>query len=385
MSEAPDQDRLHSDEIDETPFLSATDEAHRALGRFNLAIIGATGVGKSSLVNAVFGRDLARVGRGLPVTRGAHYYNDDVLGIWDLEGFEIGTDRTPADSLRDNLKHISARPAVEQISVVWYCVSSTADRLTEREIEMIAALGAAGLPVILVLTKVDWAKNVLTGSRTAPQNVVEFAAWLASPVDHHDNPLTIPVRDIVLTSTQTKDGKGSGHGLGELVTSTLALSPNGEKDAFRVAQRLNLPWKREVARPYIAAAAASAAAAAAIPIPVADAVALAPIQMAMMGKIAVVYDLEVKTMLSASALAQIGAQITGQAMARSLLKFIPGAGSVIGASVAFALTAAMGEGWLRLCEKVHIGEIDADQIEEQWRAYVPSVLDVVQQLIRARN
>lgn len=385
MSEESELEGPQIAEIDETAFVSATDEAHRALGRFNLAIIGGTGVGKSSLVNAVFGRDLAQVGRGLPVTRGAHYYHDDVLGIWDLEGFEIGADRSPSESLKGNLQRIAARPAVEQISVVWYCVASTADRLTEHEIEMISALGAAGLPVILVLTKVDWAKNVLTGARTAPQGVVEFAAWLASPVGHDGEPLTIPVRDIVLTSAQSKDGKGAGHGLGDLVASTLTLAPSSEKDAFRVAQRLNLPWKREVARPYIAAAAASAAAAAAIPIPVADAVALAPIQMAMMGKIAVVYDLEVKTMLSASALAQIGAQVTGQAMARSLLKFIPGAGSAIGASVAFALTAAMGEGWLRLCEKVHMGEIDADRIEEQWRAYVPSALDVVQQLIRARN
>ena len=30
------------------------------------------------------------VGKGLPVTRGADYYHDDSLGIWDLEGLDAG-------------------------------------------------------------------------------------------------------------------------------------------------------------------------------------------------------------------------------------------------------------------------------------------------------
>src|SRR5690606_12038265 len=100
----------------------------------------------------------------------------------------------------------------------------------------------------------------------------------------------------------------------ELVAETLALSPEDSKDAFRIAQRLNLPWKREMARPVIKSAAGLAAAAAAAPIPIADAAALAPIQIGMMGRIAAIYDLELTAMMSAGALAQIGVQISGQAL-----------------------------------------------------------------------
>ncbi len=384
MATEPEARAVKALEIDDKPFIEANADAKSRYGRFNLAVIGGTGVGKSSLINAVFGRDLAKVGKGLPVTRGVHYYNDESLGIWDLEGFEIGSREAPVDILRRHLKTVAERPSIEQISVVWYCVLSQLPRLTEPDIGMIRELDAAGLPVVLVLTKVDWIKNPVTGKRTAPDDVEQFRDWLENPVDGNDMPVDIPIQRVILTSAQGKHGKGKEHGLGELVTETLTLSPENEKDAFRIAQRLNLPWKREMARPIIAAAASAAAGAAAIPFPVADAVVLAPIQLTMMGRIAAIYDLELKTMLSAGALAQLGVQITGQALARSFFKLIPGAGSVVGASVAFALTAAIGEGWLRLCEQVHTGKLDLDKIGDSWGQYAPTFLDVIRKMTEQR-
>ncbi|QEW04633.1 GTPase family protein [Microbacterium lushaniae] len=366
--------------LDEKPFLDARAEAKSRYGRFNLAIIGSSGVGKSSLVNAVFGRDWAKVGTGLPVTRGVQYYHDESLGIWDVEGFEIGSKLSPAVQLRGHLKIISERPANEQISVVWYCVNASSARLQQPEIDMIRELDAQGLPVVLVLTKVDWTKNPITGKRDVAHALKEFVEWLEQPVDERGEPLAIPYERVILTSTTDRHGKGKGHGLGELVAETLALSPENDQDAFRIAQRLNLPWKRELARPVITAAATAAAAAAAVPIPVADAVALAPIQLGMMGRIAAIYDLEMKTMMSAGAIAQLGVQFTGQALARSAFKFIPGAGSVIGASVAFALTVATGEGWMRLCEQVHTGKLDIAKVSESWGDYAPGFLDIIRKM-----
>ncbi|WP_336625244.1 MULTISPECIES: GTPase family protein [unclassified Microbacterium] len=368
---------------DATPFLEATAQAKSRYGRFNLAVIGSSGVGKSSLVNAVFGRDWAKVGKGLPVTRGVQYYHDDSLGIWDVEGFEIGSPVAPGDQLRAHLNTIAARPTDEQISVVWYCVKANDDRLTPADIAMIRELDAAGLPVILVLTKVDWIKNPITGKRTVASDVEKFVAWLLEP-DDNGVPITIPYQRVILTSTRDRHGKGKGHGLGELVAETLALSPEDEKDAFRIAQRLNLPWKREMARPVITAAATAAAGAAAVPLPVTDAVTLAPIQLGMMGRIAAIYDLELKTMMSAGALAQLGVQFAGQALARSFLKLIPGAGSIINAGVAAALTAATGEAWMRLCEQVHTGKIDVNAVSDAWRDFAPSFLDVVRKMTEQR-
>lgn len=370
--------------ISDADFVGATAEAQRGYGRFNLAIVGGTGVGKSSLVNAVFGREHAGVGKGLPVTSGVHYYFDQSLGIWDFEGFEIGSSQSPAESLRAHLRTIAQRPANEQIAVVWYCVASTADRLTMPDIEMIRELHNSGLPVILVLTKVAWTKNPVTGKHRAPKDVEAFRDWLEYPVDANGMPIYLPVQRVILTAARAKNGKDAGPGVRELVEETLVLAPEGEKDAFRVAQRLNLPWKREMARKVIGAASSAAAAAAAIPIPVADAATLAPIQLAMMGRIAAIYDLELTTMLSASALAQYGTQLAGQALARSFLKLIPGVGSAVNATVALALTASAGEGWMRLCERIHTGKLDLVRIDGAWKHYSPTVVDVTKRLVTQR-
>lgn len=367
-------------QIDAQPFIEASSQAKHRYGRFNLAIVGGTGVGKSSLVNAVFGRDFAKVGMGLPVTSGVNYYHEGSLGIWDFEGFEIGASTSPADSLRAHLRTVLDRPAEERIAVVWYCVASNAARLTQADIAMIRELDAADLPVILVLTKTHWTKNPVTGKYRASEDTETFRDWLENPHDANDRPIYLPIQRVILTSARGKHGKGRGHGLGDLVAVTLALSPEDEKDAFRIAQQLNLPWKREMARSVIVQAAVAAMAAAAVPIPTADAVTLAPIQLTMMGRIAAIYDLELKAMLSGSALAQLSAEMAGKALARSFVKLIPFAGSVVNATVASAITAATGEGWLQLCEQVHTGKITPSQLSDAWSSFTPTLISVMKQM-----
>lgn len=364
-------------------FADAATENRRRFGRFNLGIVGETGVGKSSLVNAVFGEARARVGVGLPVTRGVNYYHEGALGIWDFEGFEIGGGAPQL--LRENLRKIAERPADEQISVVWYCVLSSAGRLTRTDIAMINELEAAGLPVIIVLTKVDWDRNPVTG-KMAPSYAAEtLKQWIENPRDEVGRPITIHNRGVVLTSAVNSKGKGVGYGLSDLVERTLELSPASEKDAFRIVQTLNLGWKRDMARRDVTAATASAAAAAAVPIPIATAAVLAPIQLAMMGRVAVVYDLELRSVFSVSALAQLATQMTGRALAASLVKFIPGAGSVIDAAVASALTAATGEGWIRFCEAIYTGKVDLRSAEAVWQRYAPTAASVFAQWAAAKR
>src|SRR3954467_11114386 len=64
------------------------------MGRFNLAIFGKTGVGKSTLINAIFGEDVAPTGIGEPVTMENNLYlhRGGFIGLLYTRGLEIGKD-----------------------------------------------------------------------------------------------------------------------------------------------------------------------------------------------------------------------------------------------------------------------------------------------------
>ena len=138
-------------------FTKELSTAFAALGCFNLAIFGATGAGKSTLVNAVFGRDVADTGVGEPVTRGVDYHrrDDGFLGIFDSEGFETGS---AGDQILEGLRDVveaRRRSAIDQqIHAAWYVVRWSDRRFEEAQAAFVRRLAELGLPVIVVLTQV---------------------------------------------------------------------------------------------------------------------------------------------------------------------------------------------------------------------------------------
>jgi uncharacterized protein (DUF697 family) len=93
----------------------------------------------------------------------------------------------------------------------------------------------------------------------------------------------------------------------------------------------------------------------AAPIPVPDAVVLMPVQLGMLASINAIFGLEMgsdRTVnLIRGLVGQGGITVVGREIAANLLKVIPGV-SVINASVAAALTAALGEAYIQLCSEM---------------------------------
>lgn len=325
------------------------------VGRFNLAIFGKTGVGKSTLVNAIFGEEVARTGIGEPVTRDAHLYlhESGALGVLDTRGLEIGQD---TDEIIDELnRYVAAmrkKPLTEQLHVAWYCVRASDRRFEDTEADFITRLHALGLPVICVLTQVP-----KSGERYHPD-----ATLLVKEIEGRGLPI---FESRVFMSMALADDftLQPSHGLQELLDATFRGAPEGVAEALTVAQKIDLKRKRERAAAITSTAAAAAAAAGATPIPFSDAVILVPIQLGMMASISIVYDIDVDKATMASIAATASATTAGKTLAANMLKFIPGVGTVAGgtvnATIASGFTAAMGAAWTAVCVQLARGKLAA--------------------------
>ncbi|MBZ5740965.1 GTPase family protein [Nocardioides mangrovi] len=330
------------------------------IGRFNLAIFGKTGVGKSTLVNAIFGEEIAATGIGEPVTRAEHLYlhQSGTLGVLDTRGLEVGQDNDRLlGELKDYLHGMRRKPLAEQVHVAWYCVRAGDRRFEPTEGEFIRALHDLGLPVILVMTQVPRGAGSGGGSRVHP-DAEALAASIAA--------LDLPIVDGLIHYTMAKADDFTGqtaYGLQEVLDATFRGAPAGVAHALTSAQRIDFDRKRERAEAAIKVATGAATTAGASPIPFSDAAILVPLQLTMMASIAVTYGIPIERSTAASIAATAAATTAGRSLVGNLIKFVPGAGTAvagtINATIAGTFTYAMGQAWLRVCERLARGELRA--------------------------
>ena len=332
-------------------FRTEYEQQSEAMGRFNLAVFGKTGVGKSTLVNAIFGEDVAKVGIGEPVTQGSHLYLDKVgsLGIVDTQGLEMGVDdKKIIDDLRKMILRTRKMPLSDQVHVAWYCVRGMDRRFEDTEAEFVRALDELELPVIIVMTQV-------------PRNESGFhpdAVALAELVRQRHLPVVPGSPFFTYAKADSFTGQRA-YGLREVLDATFRVAPAGVHGALVAAQEIDHARKATEAQRVIAAAASSAAASAAVPVPFSDAVMLVPIQLGMMAKIAQLYKIKFDRAALLAIASTTAATQAGRATATGLLKLIPGAGTIagglIGAGVASTYTYAMGQAWLAVCQRAATG------------------------------
>ncbi|TXJ35272.1 GTPase [Brachyspira aalborgi] len=128
----------------------------------NLLILGQTGVGKSSLINALFGRKVAesRVGPPVPIEKGIKKYPTEWDGkkvnLFDTEGIEV--DKVPKfkEMIDKALKERRVDKDIKDwFHSVTYCIQAGGYKIQDFDIEIIKQFVDEGYNVIVALTKSD--------------------------------------------------------------------------------------------------------------------------------------------------------------------------------------------------------------------------------------
>lgn len=335
---------------DDQEFRDKWQEQAEKIGRFNLAIFGKTGVGKSTLINSVFGRDVAATGIGEPVTMDEvlHLHDSGFLGLLDTRGLEIGEDSDAI--IRDLTRHMEDRRksnATDQVHVAWYCVSAPHKRFEDTEAEFIRRLDELGLPVVVVLTQVPSRRGELH------EDAIELTDYIAS------RGLPIVGRPLPVMAEADEFLGQPAHGLQDLIDATFRVAPEGVRVAFTAAQKIDMAQKFRQAQLRIWGAGALAGTASVLLKD--DPKALPAIVLGMVGSVAALYGIPQQVAGFAWGAATMTAKVGGDNVTDRLIALLPqeklGTKDVVTGVVAGSFVVAVGYAWAVVCGQIAQGRL----------------------------
>ncbi|MGL4673005.1 GTPase [Cetobacterium sp.] len=334
----------------ENEFEGEIKKAKKDLPKVKIMLIGGTGVGKSSLINTVFGDNIATVGHGIPTSRGIERYEIPGRGIivYDSEGYEIGDGK-----IEHFNSNILSTVQNEGICAVWYCISAPNSRVTEFDKEIIKKIKKSNVSIYVVLTQ---------GDKSNPSKIME----LKKVIKDETGVDSFLVTTNYLENKKPKSIEKWGYiELENLMDTTIQnISDEDLRLSLVKEQKFSLKVKEKEADKIINQHVMGNVGIAFTPIPLSDAPLLFASQLSMVARVVCIYDLSEKETSITNLVKTIGLQgmmqqsgkmaskyVIGQAV-----KFIPGmgviGGGIINASVAAVFTKTLGYTVSALCFKM---------------------------------
>jgi len=333
-------------------------------------VIGRRGAGKSTLINALFNAPVARVGAVEAQTGEAHWYEYEHKGktieILDTRGIQEGGKPIEKDSASDSQESIlrAVRDKCPDI-VLFLCKAKEVDSainesldIFEKILRQLESIHGYNPPIVGILTQCDELdppdiRKLPTDDEEKNQNIDTAVKVLAEHLksrkflqDYFVE--VVPTVAFVRyasdgTRYENRDYRWNIDRLTELLVDEL---PKGPNLAFaRVATVRK--FQKKLATNIINICSITCGVIATSPIPCDDLPVLTAIQAAMIVAIAYISGRElsfqtVPEFLTALGI-NVGAAFALREVARGLMKFIPGFGSVVSAGVASAGTQALGQ------------------------------------------
>lgn len=132
--------------------------------KVNIVIMGQSGNGKSTIVNAIMGKYVAPTGKGTTVTTKNQVYSTSYkinqtmydLNLYDTIGIELSDETTQAtlSDIEKHLKESQKSSSSSDVNIVWFCINHRSSRFQDFEVDLIRKLSYNyEIPFVIVITQ----------------------------------------------------------------------------------------------------------------------------------------------------------------------------------------------------------------------------------------
>lgn len=310
---------------------------------------GKTGVGKSSVINAIIGEEISKIsddGKPCTKTNEELIWSTDTadIAIIDVPGFgEANSPLLNGVEYRENIKELAKN------ANIFLLVLKCDDKALELEEKFIAEwkndCNLNQIPTFIAINQIDKMKpsrilwepdklNLNTPTTQKELNIISYIEYVSSiPVfsEYKYSGRLLPICAGEYVGDATYGIESLRHALNDVIPEVLRI----------VLMRENLS-KEEKANKIINHYAISCGVAALEPIPIVDSFIIAPIQIAMIIHLGKIYGVSITKSVAGGLLQSLGLSLIGNYVFLNVVSFFPGIKQAVGPAIAYSLTYTSG-------------------------------------------